>query len=92
MTQDRTSRADREREQARADALAQARARHQAARATAARGDDALDPGTAAGSRFAELPARVAPDQVIAETPASPPASPDMGRDAERDWMLRYTP
>lgn len=55
------------------------------------------DPGTASASasetdasqRYRHLPERVPLDELITEEPASDAPDPEMGRDPDRDWMLR---
>lgn len=42
-------------------------------------------------ARWAVLPARVKPEEMVEEIPANPPADPEAGRNPDRDWMLRYS-
>jgi hypothetical protein len=41
-------------------------------------------------ARYGTLPPRPAADELVEETPAAPPDDPQLGRDSDRDWMLRY--
>ncbi len=41
-------------------------------------------------ARFHELPERVRPEDMVATQEAEPAPDPTMGRDTERDFMLRY--
>jgi hypothetical protein len=44
-----------------------------------------------AHQRYAKLPDRIRPEDMITEQPARDPGDPTLGgRDANRDWMLRY--
>lgn len=49
-------------------------------------------PRAAAGAagRFAKLPERIPLDETTASHPTVAPPDPTMGRDPERDFMLRY--
>jgi hypothetical protein len=48
------------------------------------------DKGKAASSaRFRKLPDRIRPEDMIAAQESEPPPDPTMGRDTERDFMLR---
>lgn len=48
------------------------------------------DPKEAASSaRFRKLPERIRPEDMIATQDTEPPPDPTMGRDTERDFMLR---
>lgn len=40
-------------------------------------------------SPYRRLPARVSPDDLVTEVPASSQPDPAMGRDPETDWLLR---
>lgn len=40
-------------------------------------------------ARFRKLPARIRPEDMIATQETEPPPDPTMGRDSERDFMLR---
>ena len=40
-------------------------------------------------ARFHKLPARIRPEDMIAVQETEPPPDPTMGRDTERDFMLR---
>jgi hypothetical protein len=44
---------------------------------------------TAASARFKKLPERIRPEDMIAVQETEPPPDPTMGRDPERDFMLR---
>jgi hypothetical protein len=44
---------------------------------------------TASSARFGKLPERVRPEDMIAVQETEPPPDPTMGRDSERDFMLR---
>ena len=44
---------------------------------------------TAASTRFRKLPERIRPEDMIATQETEPPPDPTMGRDSERDFMLR---
>jgi len=46
---------------------------------------NALAPST----RFRKLPERIRPEDMIAAQETDPPPDPTMGRDCERDFMLR---
>jgi hypothetical protein len=39
--------------------------------------------------RYRHLPERVPLDELITETPSSDATDPEMGRDPDRDWLLR---
>ena len=43
----------------------------------------------AASTRFRKLPKRIRPEDMIASQETEPPPDPTMGRDPERDFMLR---
>ncbi|MHB8185412.1 MAG: hypothetical protein ACYDDU_04865 [Dermatophilaceae bacterium] len=43
----------------------------------------------AASARFRKLPERIRPEDMIAAQETEPPPDPTMGRDSERDFMLR---
>ena len=43
----------------------------------------------AASNRFRKLPERIRPEDMIATQDTEPPPDPTMGRDPERDFMLR---
>jgi len=43
----------------------------------------------ASSARFRKLPERIRPEDMIATQEAEPPPDPTMGRDSERDFMLR---
>lgn len=54
----------------------------------------ASDQGESASSarssaRFRKLPERIPPEDMIATQETEPPPDPTMGRDPERDFMLR---
>jgi hypothetical protein len=49
------------------------------------------DAGEARRAHYGTLPARLTPDQLVEEAPTGAPSDPEMGRDANRDWMLRYS-
>lgn len=50
----------------------------------------ASDPDESASSaRFRKLPERIPPEDMIATQETEPPPDPTMGRDSERDFMLR---
>jgi hypothetical protein len=51
----------------------------------------AVDAAAARRARYGTLPQRLAPDELVEEAPTDPPADPQMGRDSDRDWMLRYS-
>jgi len=60
--------------------------------------DDAKQPGAArvgaatqSAGRFARLPARIPPEDLVEEVPADTAKDPDFGRDPDRDWLLRTT-
>jgi hypothetical protein len=41
---------------------------------------------------YAKLPERILPEQMITEQAGREPGDPTFGgRDADRDWMLKYT-
>ncbi len=40
-------------------------------------------------ARFRKLPERIRPEDMIAVQETEPPPDPTMGRDSERDFMLR---
>jgi hypothetical protein len=42
-----------------------------------------------ASARFGRLPERIRPEDMIAVQETEPPPDPTMGRDSERDFMLR---
>jgi hypothetical protein len=42
-----------------------------------------------ASQRYKHLPERVPLDELITQTPASDAPDPEMGRDPDRDWLLR---
>ncbi len=44
---------------------------------------------SAASARFRRLPERIRPEDMIATQETEPPPDPTMGRDSERDFMLR---
>ena len=44
---------------------------------------------TAPSTRFRKLPDRIRPEDMIATQETEPPPDPTMGRDSERDFMLR---
>lgn len=44
---------------------------------------------TASRRRFRKLPERIRPEDMIAAQETEPPPDPTMGRDPERDFMLR---
>ena len=44
---------------------------------------------TASSARFKKLPERIRPEDMIAVQETEPPPDPTMGRDPERDFMLR---
>jgi hypothetical protein len=52
---------------------------------------EADDKGAARRAKYGALPPRPAPDELVEEAPTDPPADPQMGRDSDRDWMLRYS-
>lgn len=43
----------------------------------------------ASSTRFGKLPERIRPEDMIATQDTEPPPDPTMGRDTERDFMLR---
>jgi hypothetical protein len=43
----------------------------------------------ASSARFKKLPERIRPEDMIAVQETEPPPDPTMGRDPERDFMLR---
>lgn len=43
----------------------------------------------ASSARFRKLPERIRPEDMIATQETEPPPDPTMGRDSERDFMLR---
>jgi len=45
--------------------------------------------GRALFTRFTKLPERIRPEDMIATQETEPPPDPTMGRDSERDFMLR---
>lgn len=50
----------------------------------------ATDPDKVASSaRFLKLPERIRPEDMVATQETEPPPDPTMGRDSERDFMLR---
>jgi hypothetical protein len=44
---------------------------------------------SASSARFRRLPERIRPEDMIAVQETEPPPDPTMGRDTERDFMLR---
>jgi hypothetical protein len=52
---------------------------------------EATDPADVRRARYGTLPPRPAPEELVEETPTAPPDDPQLGRDSERDWMLRYS-
>ena len=44
---------------------------------------------TPSSARFRKLPERIRPEDMIAAQETEPPPDPTMGRDSERDFMLR---
>ena len=44
---------------------------------------------SASSARFRRLPERIRPEDMIATQETEPPPDPMMGRDPERDFMLR---
>ena len=44
---------------------------------------------TSSARRFRKLPERIRPEDMIATQETEPPPDPLMGRDSERDFMLR---
>lgn len=46
-------------------------------------------PEAASSARFRKLPERIRPEDMIATQETEPPPDPTMGRDCERDFMLR---
>lgn len=63
-------------------------------RADTVRPDGTVRPEDDAAARRAErwgvLPPRVTPAEMVEELATGQVADPEAGRDAERDWMLRY--
>lgn len=51
--------------------------------------DQDQDHDQAASVRFRKLPERIRPQDMIATQETDPPPDPTMGRDSERDFMLR---
>jgi hypothetical protein len=51
----------------------------------------ATDAADVRRARYGKLPRRPAPDELVEETPTEPPDDPELGRDSDRDWMLRYS-
>jgi hypothetical protein len=50
-----------------------------------------LDPDESSGpERFRALPERIRLEDTITSQETEPPPDPTMGRDTERDFMLRY--
>jgi len=45
--------------------------------------------GSAPVDRFKKLPKRIRPEDMTATQDTEPPPDPTMGRDSERDFMLR---
>jgi hypothetical protein len=45
--------------------------------------------GSAPSARFRKLPERIPPEDMIAIQETEPPPDPTMGRDPERDFILR---
>jgi hypothetical protein len=43
----------------------------------------------ASSARFKKLPERIRPEDMVAVQETEPPPDPTMGRDPERDFMLR---
>jgi hypothetical protein len=57
---------------------------------TMAEKENTADPDKKASSaRFRKLPERIRPEDMIAVQETEPPPDPTMGRDTERDFMLR---
>jgi len=54
-----------------------------------ASGKDEGQDESAASARFRRLPERIRPEDMIATQETEPPPDPTMGRDSERDFMLR---
>ncbi|WP_329457227.1 hypothetical protein [Streptomyces sp. NBC_01497] len=53
--------------------------------------DGGQTPPAVPSARFSELPRRIRPEEMVEEVPAAPPNDPEMGRNAENDWMVRYS-
>jgi hypothetical protein len=51
----------------------------------------ATNPADVRRARYGTLPPRPAADELVEETPTAPPDDPQLGRDSDRDWMLRYS-
>jgi hypothetical protein len=51
---------------------------------------EGTNPADVRRARYGTLPRRPAPDELVEETPTAPPDDPQLGRDSDRDWMLRY--
>ena len=49
--------------------------------------------GTAANrrARYGRRPAQPTPAELVDETPTGPPEDRQVGRNSDRDWMLRYS-
>jgi hypothetical protein len=50
---------------------------------------EAADAAVGRRVRYGALPPRPALDELVEEAPTGPPDDPQMGRDSDRDWMLR---
>ncbi len=54
------------------------------------------DPGTAPqddrpeADRYRRLPAPISPEDMTESVDSDAPADPSMGRDSDRDWLLRH--
>ncbi|MCM2417373.1 hypothetical protein G3I60_00095 [Streptomyces sp. SID13666] len=50
----------------------------------------AEDPAEGRAARFGQLPERIAPEQMVEESPSDPPNDPQFGRNPDNDWLIRY--
>jgi hypothetical protein len=46
-------------------------------------------PGRRARTDYRHLPERPRPDELVMEQPSTDAPDPEMGRDPDRDWLLR---
>ena len=53
--------------------------------------DTARDGALQASDRYRTLSERIKPEDYVESQPASPAKDPEMGRDTNRDFMLRYS-
>lgn len=49
------------------------------------------DDEQAGAAKYAKLPERVRPEDMVEEQQTEPPRDPENGRDTDRDFMIRYS-